>query len=64
MVKKKGNPLNGEELENAIWDDPTFKTVYGGKMRLNKDGTVEKPIVIFKVVDGKLTIVDKVGGAK
>ena len=26
VVKKKGNPLNGEELENAIWDDPTFKT--------------------------------------
>ena len=64
VVAKKGDPLKGEELENAIWDDPTFKTVYGGKMKLNKDGTVEKPLVIFKVIDGKLTVVDKVGGAK
>jgi branched-chain amino acid transport system substrate-binding protein len=61
VTKKGGNPLNGKELEEAIWTDPSFNTVYGGKMTFLKDGTVTKPMVIFKVIDGKLSILERVG---
>jgi len=64
VVKKNGNPLNGGELEEAIWQNPSFDSVYGGKMTLKRDGSVEKPMVIFKVVKGKLTLVKKVGAAE
>jgi branched-chain amino acid transport system substrate-binding protein len=57
VVKKGGNPLNGGELEEAIWLDPKFDSVYGGKMTLKRDGSVDKPMVIFKVVKGKLTLI-------
>jgi branched-chain amino acid transport system substrate-binding protein len=60
VVKKGGNPLNGGELEEAIWFNPTFESVYGGKMTLKRDGTVDKPAVIFKVVKGKLTQIKQV----
>ncbi len=60
VIKKGGNPLDGEQLEKAIWTNPTFETVYGGNMKLNQDGTVNKPLVIFKIVGGQLKIVEKV----
>ncbi len=62
VVKKGGNPLNGAELEEAIWSKPSFSTVYGGELVLKKDGTVDKPMVIFKVVDGKLNFVERMTG--
>ena len=62
VVKKGGNPLNGAELEEAIWSKPSFNTVYGGELILKKDGTVDKPMVIFKVTDGKLNFVDRMTG--
>lgn len=64
VVNKKGNPLNGGELEEAIWQNSSFDSVYGGKMTLKRDGSVEKPRVIFNVVKGKLTLVKKVGAAE
>ncbi len=60
VVKKGGNPLNGAELEQAIWTNPAFKSVYGGEMRLLKDGSVTKPMVLLKVVNGKFTIAEKI----
>ncbi len=60
VAKKGGNPLNGGELEEAIWQDPKFDSVYGGKMILKRDGSVDKPMVIFKVIKGKLTLVKQV----
>jgi branched-chain amino acid transport system substrate-binding protein len=60
VAKKGGNPLDGDQLEKAIWTNPTFETVYGGSMKLNSDGTVNKPLVIFKIVGGQLKIVEKV----
>jgi branched-chain amino acid transport system substrate-binding protein len=60
VMKKGGNPLDGEQLEKAIWSNPTFETVYGGSMKLNQDGTVNKPLVIFKIMNGQLKIVEKV----
>jgi ABC-type branched-subunit amino acid transport system substrate-binding protein len=60
VTRKGGNPLDGEQLEKAIGPNPTFETVYGGNMKLNQDGTVNKPLVIFKIVSGQLKIVEKV----
>jgi len=56
VVKNKGNPLNGEELEKAIWSNPSFKTVYGETLTFNRDGSSNKPMAIFKVIDGKKVV--------
>jgi branched-chain amino acid transport system substrate-binding protein len=56
-----GTPLDGEQLEKAIWINPEFKTIYGGTMRLNRNGTcANKPMGIFKIVNGKKTLIKKV----
>lgn len=61
VVKEGGNPMNGKELEKAIWKDPFFNTIYGGKMKLNRNGTCSnKPMGIFKIVDGKKTLIKQV----
>ena len=60
--KLGGNPLDGAKLEEAIWQDPNFKTVYGGTMKLNKDGSVVKPLVVFKVEGGELKVHKKISG--
>ena len=59
---KGGNPMNGTQLEKAIWDNPSFKSVYGGELKLKKDGSVAKQMVIFEIVDGKQTVAQKVSG--
>lgn len=58
VIKNSGDPLNGTELEKAIWTDPSFNTIYGGKMKFNRDGSSNKPMAIFKLTNGK-KIVDK-----
>lgn len=56
VVKNQGNPLDGAELEKAIWTDPVFKTLYGATMTLKKNGTVNKPMAVFKIVNGEKTV--------
>jgi len=61
VIQKSGNPFHGNELERAIWEDPTFETIYGGKMKLNKNGTCSnKPMGIFQIVDGKKILIKQV----
>jgi ABC-type branched-subunit amino acid transport system substrate-binding protein len=60
VIKQNGNPLDGAQLEKAIWSNPSFQSVYGGELRLNKDGSVSKQMVIFEIVDGEQTIAKKV----
>lgn len=59
VVEKGGNPLDGAQLENAIWDDPKFKSIYGGSITLRENGTCEKPVVLFEIQDGKPVIIKK-----
>lgn len=59
VVKKGGNPLDGSQLEAAIWDNPSFKSIYGGTIVFQKDGTCQKPVVLFQIKDGKPQIVKK-----
>jgi len=56
VVKNNGNPMNGEELEKAVWSNPSFKTVYGETLTFNRDGSSNKPMAIFKVIDGKKVV--------
>lgn len=58
VAKSGGNPLDGAELENAVWNAPAFDTVYGGKITLNRDGSSLKTLAIFKIADGK-SVVEK-----
>jgi len=53
VAAKGGNPFDGAQLLAALQQNPRFDTVYGGKMELNKDGSVNKPISIFEVKEGK-----------
>jgi branched-chain amino acid transport system substrate-binding protein len=53
VVKSGGKPEDGAELEKAIWTNPLFDTVYGGKLQFNRDGSSKKQMVIFKIVEGK-----------
>jgi branched-chain amino acid transport system substrate-binding protein len=59
VAAKKGNPLDGAQLEAAIWDNPKFKSIYGGTIEFNKDGTCTKPVVLFAIKEGKPVIVKK-----
>lgn len=59
VVAKGGNPLDGSQLEKAIWDDPKFKSIYGGYIKFKKDGTCEKPVVLFEIQKGSPVIIKK-----
>jgi len=59
VVAKGGNPLDGSQLEKAIWDDPKFKSIYGGYVKFKKNGTCEKPVVLFEIQKGTPVIVKK-----
>lgn len=61
---KGGDYWNGEKLYQAMWDNPTFKSVYGKTMTFDKKtGLARKPLAHFKVgADGKgqfIAYVDK-----
>jgi len=56
VIKKGGNPLNGEQLEQAIWSNPSFPSVFGGDLTFNRNGSVKKPIQIFKIEKGELVL--------
>lgn len=60
VVAKGGDPMQGEQLEKAIWEDPKFKNVFGGNTIIQKDGSVAKQIVIFEVIEGELKVAQKV----
>lgn len=55
-VKSGGNPLDGAALEKAIWTNPSFKSIYGGEITFNRDGSSNKPMAIFKLTDGKKVV--------
>ncbi|MCG6879655.1 MAG: ABC transporter substrate-binding protein [Deltaproteobacteria bacterium] len=59
VVAKGGNPLDGSQLEKAIWEDPKFKSIYGGYIKFKKNGTCEKPVVLFEIQKGKPVIIKK-----
>lgn len=61
-VKAGKDPLSGSALEESIWVEPVFKTLYGDKLTIHRDGTCDKPMAVFQIVDGVKTVVQKVPG--
>jgi branched-chain amino acid transport system substrate-binding protein len=59
VVAKGGDPYDGSQLEKAIWDNPTFDSIYGGHIIFKKNGTCEKPVVLFEIKDGKPVVIKK-----
>ena len=59
VVAKGGNPLDGAQLEKAIWDNPSFKSIYGGYIKFKKNGTCEKPVVLFEIKNGAPVVIKK-----
>lgn len=64
VIAKRGNPLDGNALKNAIWENPNFNTVFGGKLTLHKDGTVDKQLAIYRIEKGKLAFLKNVKAGK
>lgn len=59
VVAKGGDPYDGGQLEKAIWENPTFKSIYGGYIKFNKNGTCEKPVVLFEIKNGAPVVIKK-----
>jgi len=59
VVAKGGDPYDGSQLEKAIWDNPTFDSIYGGHIIFKKNGTCEKPVVLFEIKDGAPVVIKK-----
>ena len=54
--KKGGEYWTGAKLTEALWDDPSFDSVYGGKMTFQKNGVALKRVAILEVTDGQLKL--------
>lgn len=50
---KGGDYWNGEALRQALWEKPTFDSVYGKTMTFQENGVALKRVGLFKVEDGK-----------
>ena len=57
VVAKGGDPNDGAQLQKAIWDNPKFKSIYGGYITLRKNGTCQKPVVLFAIKGGTPVII-------
>ncbi|MBI2468791.1 MAG: amino acid ABC transporter substrate-binding protein [Candidatus Rokubacteria bacterium] len=53
----------GARLREALLARRTFPSVYGGRVVLHDDGTLERPLALFAVERGKLTFVRYLGPA-
>jgi branched-chain amino acid transport system substrate-binding protein len=60
---KGGDYWHGDKLFAALWDNPTFKSVYGPTMTFDpKTGLAKKPLALFKVdASGKGQFVRYIG---
>jgi branched-chain amino acid transport system substrate-binding protein len=59
VVAKGGDPHDGSQLEKAIWDKPTFDSIYGGHIIFKKNGTCEKQVVLFEIKNGTPVVIKK-----
>lgn len=50
---KGGDYWDGAKLADAIRENPTFDSVYGGKMTYQPNGVAKKRVAIFRVESGK-----------
>lgn len=60
VIAEGGDPTDTEQLEQALIDDPTFPSLYGGtadevgEVEFNvEEHTISKPMAVFRVENGK-----------
>lgn len=59
-LAKEGKPITGSNIDAKIRQIRTFPSVYGGKMTLNLDGTVKKPIAVFEIRNAQKHLIGRV----
>jgi ABC-type branched-subunit amino acid transport system substrate-binding protein len=58
LSAEAGRPVTGGgRLREALLARRTFPSVYGGELRVRDDGTLEHPLALFTVAQGKATFV-------
>ena len=64
MAREQGAKApGGARLREALLARRTFPSVYGGRLVVRDDGTLERPLALFTVERGKLAFVRSVGPA-
>jgi branched-chain amino acid transport system substrate-binding protein len=61
-LHEKNLPISGENLRTALITVGTFDGPMTGPVTFNPDHTVNKPVFVWKVKDGKFQYVTKIGG--
>jgi branched-chain amino acid transport system substrate-binding protein len=57
VLSKNGDPWDVMQLKNAIAEVKYFDSLYGGKMEIKPDGSVTKPVCVFRSdKKGNLTV--------
>lgn len=67
VLAEGGDPTSGEALQNALIQNPVFKSVYGGdaetvgEMSFDTEAhTISKPMGVFSVKDGKPVLINPI----
>lgn len=53
---KGGDYWSGARLTEALWENPNFDSVYGGKMAFQKNGVARKRIALLRMENGELKL--------
>lgn len=68
VVDRGGDPTKPGvllgEMERAVGENFKFQSVYGGEMLLATNGTVVKPMGVYRVKDGELQLIARIVGGK
>ncbi len=61
-LHEKNLPMTGENMRQALIEVGTFDGPMTGPVTFNPDHTVNKPVFVWRVKDGKFQYVTKIGG--
>ncbi|MFC5357752.1 ABC transporter substrate-binding protein [Azospirillum himalayense] len=59
---KGGDYYSGERLVQALWENPTFDSVYGKTLTFRKNGVAQKPVAVFRLENGEQKFVKFTSG--
>lgn len=58
-LDKEGKPITGSNLDAKLREIRSFPSVYGGKITFRDNGTAQKPIEVFEIINGQKTLIKK-----
>lgn len=68
IARRGGDPTEPgallAEMDRSLKEGFTFQSVYGGEMKLHADGTVAKPMGVYRVEGGELKLIGRIVGGK